>query len=66
MTNDEIDALITSRILSFNYAMIRRGQIAPAPDPLPGHWSLQVVGKLFLISVSSLRRIDLSPGVRWA
>jgi hypothetical protein len=42
MTSDEIDALITNRLVTFHGAMIRRGQIKPAAEELPS--SLVVAG----------------------
>jgi hypothetical protein len=35
MTEDEINALVTHRLLAFHDGMVRRGEIIPAPEPLP-------------------------------
>jgi hypothetical protein len=42
MMDVEIDSLITRRLIDFHSAMVRRGQIPPASDPLPR--SLVVAG----------------------
>lgn len=42
MTDEEIDALVTRRLIVFHQALVRRGQIMPASENFPS--SLIVAG----------------------
>ena len=48
MTNEEIDSLVTRRLVAFHEAPIRRGQIEPAAVELPR--SLIVAGRGEIVS----------------